>query len=308
MKATKPDVFKGRPNEDVRMWLFTVEVYFATEETPPADIRKVAYAAAQLRENAAAWWRNVLLADAQIEDANLRVSTSWERFKARLTAQFSAVDFTKAARDKLALLVQKGSVSSYTYEFNRLINNVPNMTSEEAIHTYVNGLKDRVRIEVELRTPGSVEEAQRLATRVDEIMYRGIKRNPGEIDNRPRNHRSTNSDHSSSSYRGQPYTNGGPTPMELGFHDSRHNGSNMGNRFSRPRGRLSDAERASLIKDGKCFYCRKEGHIAINCPNKGGKGKPSRLTFADIVRVATDHTTKTGDNTSTDGNTSTPTN
>ena len=36
---------------------------------------------------------------------------------------------------------------------------------------------------------------------------------------------------------------------------------------------LTDQERAQLSKTGACFYCRKQGHISRNCPNKRTPGK-----------------------------------
>ena len=39
-------------------------------------------------------------------------------------------------------------------------------------------------------------------------------------------------------------------------------------------GRLSDEERAKLLKEGRCFRCKKMGHMSRNCPDKkDSKGK-----------------------------------
>ena len=39
-------------------------------------------------------------------------------------------------------------------------------------------------------------------------------------------------------------------------------------------GRLSDEERAKLLKEGQCFRCKKTGHLSRNCPDKkDAKGK-----------------------------------
>ena len=32
--------------------------------------------------------------------------------------------------------------------------------------------------------------------------------------------------------------------------------------------RLTDAEKANLMKEGKCFYCREQGHVSRSCPKK----------------------------------------
>ncbi|KAK7688456.1 hypothetical protein QCA50_007994 [Cerrena zonata] len=41
--------------------------------------------------------------------------------------------------------------------------------------------------------------------------------------------------------------------------------------FKRVR-QLNDQEKATMMKEGKCFGCRKVGHLAKDCPDKGQKG------------------------------------
>ena len=68
------------------------------------------------------------------------------------------------------------------------------------------------------------------------------------------------------------------------------------------RTKLTPELREQLQKEGKCFYCRKTGHMAYNCPEKGKRqGQPTKACAAE-----------TGDNSqsTTDGTkpTTTPTN
>ena len=36
------------------------------------------------------------------------------------------------------------------------------------------------------------------------------------------------------------------------------------------RGRLSEAERKKLQMEGRCFFCKAQGHMSQQCPKKGG--------------------------------------
>ena len=37
------------------------------------------------------------------------------------------------------------------------------------------------------------------------------------------------------------------------------------------RGRLSEAERKKLQAEGRCFFCKAQGHMSRQCPKKGGR-------------------------------------
>jgi hypothetical protein len=44
----------------------------------------------------------------------------------------------------------------------------------------------------------------------------------------------------------------------------------------RTTGKLTDEEHTKLMKEGRCFRCRKLGHMSRACPDKGkDKGKTS---------------------------------
>jgi hypothetical protein len=44
-------------------------------------------------------------------------------------------------------------------------------------------------------------------------------------------------------------------------------------------GRLSEAERKRLQAEGRCFFCKAQGHMSRQCPKKQSRtGNPSNLT------------------------------
>ena len=81
-----------------------------------------------------------------------------------------------------------------------------------------------------MQTPANLAAAETIAQRVDVVTYKTPTRTP-RIQPRP-------------SYR----TPGGVTPMDLD-----------------PIGKLTDAERERLRKNGGCFRCCKTGHLARDC-------------------------------------------
>jgi hypothetical protein len=54
-------------------------------------------------------------------------------------------------------------------------------------------------------------------------------------------------------------------------------------------GRLSDEDKARLIKENKCFYCKEVGHISRNCPKKKKKNDsrpPAKARTTDTESIA----------------------
>ena len=42
-----------------------------------------------------------------------------------------------------------------------------------------------------------------------------------------------------------------------------------------PREKLTPELKEELIKQGRCFYCRNPGHLAINCPTRPKQPAPN---------------------------------
>jgi hypothetical protein len=70
-----------------------------------------------------------------------------------------------------------------------------------------------------------------------------------------------------------------PGPSNRVFNSNHGNGNRpfntgMNGRGDNPRfRRLTPDDRATLRKEGLCFYCKEPGHIAEYCPNKPGNEK-----------------------------------
>ena len=131
------------------------------------------------------------------------------------------------------------------------------MDSAERIFLYSKGLKHHIRIEVERAMPPSLESAMIIANRMDGIYSQRstFSRNP----NRPFRRSFGNQSGSS---------NGGSTPMEIGFIPSRYN---------RPMRNLSDEEKKRYMESKLCFGCGKKG---CRPWKHGNHGRKTRRTVA----------------------------
>src|SRR4051812_19239818 len=126
------------------------------------------------------------------------------------------------------------------------MQDLPDMHEKDALHYYKKGLKEAVAIQVGLRAPLTVHEAEEIAETVDNILFEH------------RSYQPTRFPTSWTPNRGP----GGPTPMEID---------------STRRTTLTDKDREQLRKEGKCFYCREGKHLATLCPSRKPQPKVNNI-------------------------------
>jgi hypothetical protein len=221
VKPSKPVPFAGKKGESVEAWVFQIEQYFRLCQLKDETTR-AAYAVSYLKDNAALWWRSV-------SNGAGDATKEWRALKTELIAQFKPTNANKLARDRLANLKQTTSVQAYSFAFRAIVLEINDISNSEKLDRFIRGLKDKVRQEVELRDPTTLEEATRIAERYDTIAF----------NYRPRFERNER--------------NNGVIPMEID---------------SIQRRNLSNEEKERCFKEGRCFECQGGGHIARFCPNK----------------------------------------
>jgi hypothetical protein len=229
MKVGLP-MFNGRKTENVSTWLFQADEAFLSQHIH--DEARVPYIASMLGEAALQWYLNRRRA-AEYDDS-LTIN-DWEKFSSAIKKAFQAPHHQQLLRRRLKNLRQTGSVQEYVYDFRSLLGQTTEMGELDKVQYFVDGLKQRTKIEVNYRAPELLEDAISIAITYDSAMY-------GEA--------RTDVPRRASSF---PQA-AGPTPMELDNVQAR-----------RP---LTDLDRENLLRTGSCFYCRERGHIAKFCPKR----------------------------------------
>ena len=147
-------------------WLFSLERYFKKHNTRRAD--RVDCAGDFLRESALTTFRS-------IENWE---SVSWEQFRSTFYTHYQAQNLQRVLRHKLSKLRQVDTISSYIDEFNKIMNQIRNMSEEDKIEYFVSGLNRETSNMVAFEEPASLVEAKALATKVETYYARssGLKK------------------------------------------------------------------------------------------------------------------------------------
>ena len=153
---------------------------------------------------------------------------TWNLFKQNLIEKFKPLNAERIAWEKLQSLQQRGSVVDYTNRFQLISIDIPDMSERDKMYRYLTGLKPDIRLHVEMQHPTTLNEAMSFAQTADATMF--MVRRGARFD------------------ATRPTMAAGPVPMELGA--------------------LTASERENLMRQGKCFRCRRSGHLARDCPQK----------------------------------------
>jgi len=235
--------FSGDSEEDPATWLFACEQHFDLYAI--GSPLRVSLASTQLRGSALLWWRLHRQTAAQ---GACDPITTWPEFCSALQRQFSPIDPTTTARNSLYKLTQRGSVVAYVDEFRKLVLRIPDLSVEERVNRFINGLRQHIRTQVALQEPKALDEAIRLADICDRVMSAPTGSRA------PRQER-----------RIEPISSSDPDAMQVDAVALQP---------------LTPQQREQLRRTGGCFRCRKVGHVARDCPRtaeqrdaESGKGR-----------------------------------
>ena len=209
LKCGKPEKFSG---SNVRSWLVSIDNLFANHGSNESEESKIKYAVSFMANDALHWWELMCL--------NQTIFNTFEDFKKALLDYFEPVNRTTNARKKLSSLKQIGKlsyISDYNQEFSKWLLQIPDMSVEEQLFHFTEGLRYKIKVEIEKENPTTLQDAMQLADRMDRISNQ---------------QRSSFSNYS---------TLNRPVPIEIGNLNTR----------------LSDSERRRCIQHKLCFICKK---------------------------------------------------
>ena len=182
---------------------------------------------------------------------------TWETLKADMISSFEPSTGEEQARKQLRTLTQVGRVTGYVNRFRELQYKLPGMTMAEAYSAFLAGLTPQIRQHVGAHVDGDLEEAIKMALRLDLYRAEGEKSKGSEkpVHPKPRKQGVHNVEGNE--------TSGGSSGGQVNAVDKKGKKSKRWNggpkRGGRGGGRGGD--RQAL----KCFCCG-EGHLLRNCP------------------------------------------
>jgi len=250
----KPERFKDKSKITIMAWLNQMKKFLVARQIAPEEW--VTNASTYLETNVSQHW-DMLALELAADKKDLQL---WDNFYDTLLTAYGSVNQELVARNKLRVLKLKGSVEDYANEFQQLCSHITKhpVSRGDKIERFISGLKEDIRKKV-LVDPkgdgGSWEDIKRLinyAVTIDAMYAHDTK--------------GRDNDKSQSAVSvAKSTSNTGPI---------------RDRKFRHPEGRSSafykkgkqDKEEAPSArstdkKDGLCFNCHMEGHMARDYPD-----------------------------------------
>lgn len=168
LKPNKPSIYDGKRDDlTVKAWLYQVKQYLTLcevgNEQQLNDHTKITFATSYMTSTAATWWYTLVSSN--------QIPQTWIEFENAVEKEFIPFDSAQRARDKLRRLTQRYSVAAFLAEFRNTVLAIPNMTEDEKVDRFCQGLKPQIRLEVMKAGARTMNDASRVALNVDAALY-----------------------------------------------------------------------------------------------------------------------------------------
>ncbi|XP_069148043.1 uncharacterized protein [Solanum lycopersicum] len=155
VEAPNPPIFKGVRNaQEVENFLWHLENCFKCNRVR-SDVNKINTAALYLSEMAMLWWRRK---EAEIRKGTCTINT-WEQFREEFKKAFFPNNIVYEVKRKFRELKQTGSIRAYVKEFTTLTLKIPNLTDEDILFHFMDGLQNWAKTELERRQVNTIDES-----------------------------------------------------------------------------------------------------------------------------------------------------
>ena len=273
-KINKPEIFKGDARS-VRDFLTTCEMYTDMQRRSyRPDYKRIIFAGSFFRDKAQAWWTTMY---------GLRPKPTWmydwKEFCDEIHRVFGRTDLAEESARQLRNIRQTGSASEYYTRFLQL--SVDAGWNDQATKSaFKEGLKNNVQLAIASMPvePQSFVELADVAVRIDNQLHQQrekslSRRNDNEaiVLNTERRIVKFRPGHQRPKPNSQPPSTSIDNTVSRSFTprypSPRLAPPSYGSRAP-SRAPLSNEERDKRAREGRCFECGNQGHMASECPRR----------------------------------------
>jgi len=296
LKPKQPDKYDGKRDfQTIDNWIASVDSYFALTKAEPPEIYH--YLNTVFTGNAATWYR--------FHHRNLDPATvTWNSVKTALLSYFIPPNHTRRLRDEWAYTRQTATVNEYYNCLAQLAMRLGDITEPIFLDKFIRDLKPKTKTEIELHDPQTLAKAVRLADRYDTIVYRRTHFVPPQSPYPDTRGQAMRPSFVPQQSRGEPISPSFVPQLQQPFQEDTHGEPMQLDTLrmtrddtstpvqigafrikTQPLKKLTDEERAHLRSTNSCFKCRKQGHLARDCPTKTchpNSRKPGQPVDVDI--------------------------
>lgn len=163
-KVKQPPPWDGKaPGLDD--FLYQTELYLMSYGVPlDTDSRAVFYAAANMKGMGLTYWRTYCN---RAELGEVEPITRWGDFKTLFRNYFCHGNKAEVGRNKLRKLAQKSTVTAYNEYVMGIMLDLPNRDMGDLVNDYIQGLSDKIKLQVVLQQPKTIDWAMSTALQVE---------------------------------------------------------------------------------------------------------------------------------------------